>query len=55
MREVRRVEDAFEQSTSIAADRVGVLAPGGILWSWHGTGDDTVAGPEETVLNGVGR
>src|SRR5262245_15005632 len=52
MRQVRRVEDAFEQPAPIAADRVGARARGGILWFWHGTGDDTVARTEETVLNG---
>ncbi len=55
MREVRRVEDTFQQSAPIAADRVGALAPAGILGFWHGSGDDTVARAQETVLNGVSR
>jgi hypothetical protein len=55
VREVRRVEDALQQSAPIAADRVGALAPPGTLGLWHGTGDDTVARAQETVLNAVSR
>jgi hypothetical protein len=53
-RQMRRVEDAFEQSAPIAADRAGMLAPVGTFRLWHGTGDDTGACAEETVLkNGI--
>jgi hypothetical protein len=51
--EVRRVEEALQQSTPIAADRVGALGPVGIQGLWHGTGDDTVVRVQETVLNDV--